>query len=522
MRYYLSILWRRKWNILLVTAVCVGAALAFLSTQQPLYSSEAEVLVEPLTPPSTAAPDPGTLINMETEARLAYSDNVAGLAAEELGTLEEPSSLMGGLNVAVAPGTQVLVFSYTHSDPVEAADRAQAFAEAYLKDRRDQAVDSLTDTAQANAEEIAELNLKLRKLNETLDATTDPQLRIKREARFSALSSRLALLREQAVDENIFGVISPGRVTQPAAPAASPSSPQPLRAGGLALMAGLALGIGLAFLRERLDERVRSRDALEANLGTPVLAAVPRIRAWKRKDVALLLARQQPESPIAETYRTLRTGVLFAAEQRQAKVILVTSATAGEGKSSVAANLGLLLAQAGSKVVLVSADLRKPRLSKFFGIPEGRGLTNVLSGELPWSEALVPEAPNLAVLPAGIGPGNPAEVLASGAMKELLEELLTVSDVVLLDAPPVLPVADAVSLAPRVDGVLFVTDASKASKKVLLLARQQLEQVGARFIGAVLNNFNPKKVDTGYGSYYETYREAGRGGDGSRTAEGRM
>ncbi|HVM34159.1 MAG TPA: CpsD/CapB family tyrosine-protein kinase, partial [Actinomycetota bacterium] len=263
----------------------------------------------------------------------------------------------------------------------------------------------------------------------------------------------------------------------------------------------------LAFLRERLDDRLRGRDDLEVAAEAPVLASIPRVPSWKRKESAVLVTFAEPKSAAAEAYRTLRTSVLFAMGQSNAKVLMVTSPHAGDGKTTTAANLATVLGQAGKRVVLVSADLRKPRVHQFFGLETKTGLTNVLAGEVsPWQAVRPTHIENLQVLAAGPIPGNPAELLGSDAMGNLLSALAETSDIVIVDAAPVLAVSDALAMVTLTDGVLLVADAEETHRGAVQHARRQLHQVDARIIGAVFNNFDPERAAAysyygGYGYY---------------------
>lgn len=294
----------------------------------------------------------------------------------------------------------------------------------------------------------------------------------------------------------------------------TPSAPKKKLIIAAGLLLGLALGIGLALIRERLDDSLRGRGDLEDLLGAPVLAVVPRVSGWKKKDDTHLISIEQPKASVAEVYRTLRTSVLFASAQRGLKTLMVTSPTAGEGKTTTASNLAVVLSDAGKRVILVSADLRKPRVHRFFGQSNEKGLSTVLAGEVkPWEAMVDPGRGHLRVLTSGPVPAHPAELLQSEAMGELIEELSEVADFVILDTAPVLLVADALAIAPLSDGVLLVVDAENTHRGAVIQAREQLEQVGAPMIGAVLNNFDPSKARSPYygyyGSYWHRYRYSG-------------
>jgi capsular exopolysaccharide synthesis family protein len=254
---------------------------------------------------------------------------------------------------------------------------------------------------------------------------------------------------------------------------------------------GLAFGIGVAFLRERLDDRLRGRRDLEFHSGTSVLAIIPRVPGWKRRNSSVLVALSEPTSAAAESYRTLRIGVSFALSQHDVKTLIVTSPRAGEGKTTTTANLAAAFERAGKRVVVISGDLRKPRLEEFFGVKNtALGLTNVLAGEVALDEVLVrPEGfSNLLFLPSGPIPGNPSEPLSSPAVGKLLAELESKADLVLMDVPPVLVVSDALAVSRFMDGVLLVADAGSTSRSEVEQASMQLSRVNAHLIGAVLNN----------------------------------
>ena len=192
------------------------------------------------------------------------------------------------------------------------------------------------------------------------------------------------------------------------------------------------------------------------------------------------------------------------------KTILVTGPGQGEGKSTTTANLGVVLARSGHRVVMVSCDLRKPALHRLFGVASEPGLSEVLQHRIALRDALArTEVPNLLLLPTGVPPANPSELLGSGAMAAVVAELRANADFVLLDTPPSLVVADALELAPIVDGILAVVDGSATTHADVVRLRAQLDQVGGRLMGCVLNNLDPKAASR-YGSYYSAaYRYAG-------------
>lgn len=214
-----------------------------------------------------------------------------------------------------------------------------------------------------------------------------------------------------------------------------------------------------------------------------------------------LITVTNPRSPAAEAYRALRTNLEFSNLDKALRTILVTSASAEEGKSTTLANLAVTVAQGGKKVVLVDADLRRPTQHQLFGLENNRGLSDMVRDDAMLAEPPLQETsiPNLKVLTSGHLPPNPAEILGSKRMGEILAALLQRADLILLDAPPVLAVTDAAVLSSKADGVVLVISAGKTKRESAKKAQAQLQKVNARILGAVLNN---AKVDGGSQSYY--------------------
>jgi polysaccharide biosynthesis transport protein len=502
LRDYLAILRSRKTSIVVITLLVTASALFYSYRQPPLYRSEAKVLVKPFN----------TILNVETERELASSEAVRDVAAERLeGELEGEPLSPANLSVSVATETEVLIIGYIHSDQEEAQRAAQAYAEGYLEYRRQEIVDDIAASGEAIRAQMDPLSDRLQRLNQRIAKEDDPTIAATLQTQVNSLISRIAVLEQQLVQLSPPGRLQVGQVVEDADLPLSPASPNHLMNGVLGFLLGLALAIAAAFVRERLDDRVRGRADLEKYAGAPVLAVVPTIPEWRKSKAPMLATLQQPHSAASEAYRTLRTGVLFAAAQQGLKVILLTSANAGEGKSATTANLGVALAQSGKRVVMISGDLRKPRLIQFFGGNKGPGVTNVLAGEANlWTSLVNTMLPTLKVLPSGPIPPNPTELLGSQGMRKILEDCARVADIVLIDGPPVLALADAISLAAMADGVLLVADAQATHRAAIEHARQQIDRVHARVVGAVLNNFDPAKAraQSYYYQDYYSYRAA--------------
>lgn len=511
LRQYLGVLKTRKWTIVLTTLLVVGVALLVSFRQTPRYEAEARLLVKPIPTGEGFQITP----NLLTEGELVQSEPVARLVAADLGSSLAPSDLLRSLSVDSIPTSEVLILTYNSTDPAIAQAAADSFATNYIAYKQETARRSLGVVQEAIERQ---LNRALRNLTRVAEALREARAAKDRvqaptlEAQRAQLTTRIGLLQQRLDDLNPDLAISlgGGEVIEPAELPVEPSSPNPLRDGAAAMVFGLLLGTGAAFLRDRLDDRFRGRADVERTIDAPVLATVPRFRTRRRQkgDPSDLVVVTEPKGAASEAYRTLRTNLQFTAREGHLKAILLTSSTSGEGKTVTAANLAVALSQAGRRVILLSADLRRPTLERYFGLRKGAGLTSWLLGEVPdlWPLFRSSGHRNLRILPSGPTPSNPAELLASPKMPELIELVREHCDFLLIDTTPALGLADAVITSGYADAVLLLIDASTAHRSAVNHVRQALEHTGSPIIGAVLN-----AVDTsssayyGYGAYYNTY-----------------
>jgi capsular exopolysaccharide synthesis family protein len=524
LREYASVIWYRKWSIAIITIIALAAAVFFAMQQTPVFQSTARVLAT--NPLAAIQQNPLAQPNMDTEKSLMSSTTVIKCAtllaaqplAESATTVCTPDKLasavplpgvLNHLNVSVPQNTNILAISYLSPKKLVAQASAEAFAKSYIWYKTTSAT---TVVKQQEAPLLAQqksLNDQITAINKLIadaikngNTTVLPTL----QARINPLNTQLQIVAQQLVKLSP-SLINPPQLAADAQLPLAPAKPNKKLIAAVGLFLGLSLAIGLAFLRERLDDRLRGRSDLEEQIGVPVLAVIPGVTGWRNRHDAKLVTLEQPRSAASEAYRSLRTSVMFASVQRGVKTIMVTSPSAGEGKTTTAVNIAVSLAGAKKRVILVSADLRKPRVHKFFGLSNDQGLSTCLAGEAkPWEALQDPKVENLRVMSSGPVPGRPAELLQSEQMGELIAELREVADFVIIDTAPILLVADAMALAPLVDGVLFVSDAENTSRHAVANCREQMEQVNAPLLGAVLNNFDPAKA-RGYGYYgYGGYR----------------
>ncbi|MGI8984574.1 MAG: polysaccharide biosynthesis tyrosine autokinase [Acidimicrobiales bacterium] len=518
-RGYVAVVQRRKLTILLAVVVVVASSITFSLLQTPVYQASAKVLLQ--RPSSGEIFTPQPVVDVSTEIEVMQSNTVREAVAEELGA--EPQVVL-----AAVADTSVVAISAESTVPAEAARIANTYADIYVSSRQEQRVADLLEAAEQVQMKVDEVDQQIIALEQPLAdldgeiaAASSPADRQELQAERASVNQEVAGRRlalqtqrlgytEQLDDLQLARNLSQqggAEVVNRAVEPALPVRPTPVRNGVLALVVGLMFGVGVAFLREHLDDTVKNKNDLDrATGGLSVLAIVPLVGAWKDRAAPRVVSLTQPNSHAAEAYRSLRTSVQFIGLDHPVQVIQLTSPNASEGKTTTLANLGVALANSGQRVIIVCCDLRRPRIHEFFGLTNTIGFTSVLLGELPLSAAIqpVPDQPRLALLASGPPPPNPSELLASRRTGEVLLALKSECDVVLVDSPPVLPVTDAIVLSRTVDATILVGTAARTTKKEYHRAVELLQQVEAPLIGSVLNGVESEDL-YGYGYGYGYY-----------------
>jgi capsular exopolysaccharide synthesis family protein len=495
---------RRRWWVAALTVLGLGASLALSLTSVKQYSATAQLLMQAtsnvnLTAGGTQAAV--TSADVQTELQLVSSAQVQDVVRKKLGSVP-------AISAAEVGQTNVIAVSAVNHDPALAAKIANTYAKAFVSWSTQTAIRSLTTAENQLSHQVTALGTQIRQLPKT-------------SAQATALSNQQAVLKGQLAQLEVAGATaSTGlQLVTPAVTPTAPSSPKPVQDAVLGLVAGLVLGIAAGFLRESLDDTLTSGDSVEQIVDAPVLATVPVVNAWRKKSRPVIISVTDPTSQPAEAYRSLRTSLQFADQDQPLRTILVTSPNAGDGKTMTTVNLGAVFAQAGARVVLVSCDLRRPGLSQFFAPSEQADLSSVLLGRDQLEHAVipVPGLDGLFALGTRAADGNPTELLAGPRMRDVMTELKGRFDMVLIDSPPVLPVADAIILSGYVDGVLVVAAAGQTRRAELRRTAQKLAQGGAPVIGAVLN----KSSAQGEYGYYDSYQPYVLPSAGARHANGR-
>jgi capsular exopolysaccharide synthesis family protein len=296
-----------------------------------------------------------------------------------------------------------------------------------------------------------------------------------------------------------------------------PVSPRPVRGYALAGLLGLLIGVGVAILREMLDVTIKTGETLRLVAAAPVLAVVPFDSKAKRSP---LVMSGDPRSARAEAFRRLRTNLQFVDVDHPVQAIVITSSVPDEGKTTTSVNLAFAFAEMGRRVVLIEADLRRPRIAEYLGIEGAVGLSNVLAGQVAVGDVLQQWGHgDLHVLASGFVPPNPSEMLGSRNMAALLIRLRAEFDVIIIDTPPLLPVTDAAVVATHADGAVLVARSGKTAQARVRTALAGLRAVDSRVLGCVLN-MQPNKgnVDYSYGTYGAASNEAAVNGAASNGA----
>jgi Mrp family chromosome partitioning ATPase/capsular polysaccharide biosynthesis protein len=499
---YVGVVWRRKWIALLVTVMVTAAAFGFSERQQKLYAATSQLVNTTSSSSSSTKTSTGNSWSTSHAPLLATLAGARWVVSNSGLSNLSPADLLKETTVTADPNVDAIDFAVTDPNPTVAQSLASswaAFAGGYSNH-----IDSSNLVAQ-----IATLKHQITARREQITTNktgknptlgTDPTLISQADALQAAAITTLS----DTLSKKQIQASSPGlQLSSTPSQSANMTQPKTARNAAIGLVLGLILGVILAFLQDLLDTRIRTVDEVGRRLRLPLLASIPsRPRALRDHAVVLMSPQGGAQMPTAEAFRILKLN-LSSTLRRGMKVIMFTSASDDEGISTTIANLAVALTRAGQHVVVVDANMRRPALGGFFGLDDRMGVSDILSGHSQLGDALtivdvsrehpIESGSNgagggaglLEVLPAGPIPGDAAELLDSRAMTELLRELRTRADVVLVDAPPMLPVTDAMVLGTKVDAVVVVARARLASRPQLVALGRALEACAAPRLGFV-------------------------------------
>jgi non-specific protein-tyrosine kinase len=507
LRDYLGVIERRRWLLIGVFAVFVVVALLVSFRTKPSYEATTELSYAPQAPVSSITQGGSNYVSptsvqqtLQTAAAVLVTPEMAQRVADALG-LTDPKQLDAKISGGQMANTSLLTITAQCPNAQKAAVVANAYGQAWVAWSRQLDLDKVDEAVR-----LVKLQLVSYK---TAQQKKDP-------AYFDLKANLTQLITfRAAVSKGEYAVASAATVPK------GPYTPKHLRDGLLGVVLGVVVGLASVFLAEQLDVRVHSNEEVADALDLPVLGRLPQVPKELGRDGSLVVLHD-PDSPGAEAFRVLRGNLDFVGVDGEVRSILITSCTQGEGKTSTACNLAVALAMAGKRVVVVDADMRRPRVHGYFGLPNRTGLSTVVAGKARLGEALqvvvLPDqgtasgggeaqisadaeaqSKRIYVITSGPIPPNPGEIVTSKHLEAVLAELVKGSDMVLVDAPPFMVVGDAAPLAARTDGIMLVFKMGQVTKGMLKEARDFLAPLPSRKLGIVLANV---PVESGRYKYY--------------------
>ncbi len=522
----------RKWAWLIFAGALIAGVSAYLVNirMEPVYRASARLLID-------EAPESGG----NEYAQALFEERLASTYVELIGlrpVLEETAArlelpfsadtLSGRLSISAPSQAQIIVIDVEDTDANRAALIANTVGDVFMDLNNERENSRFAESIASYQAQLTSLQEEIRGVETQIFAMGEPQSP-EGLAQLSLLetSRREAQLRYTEAFNSLEGLrVEQARASNnliPVEPALAPDSPirpQTVSNTILAAAIGAIIAVGIATVVEFMDDTVRTPDQVQQVADISTLGAVTHIRA---NDLpGRLITFNLPRSPISEAFRVIRTNLGFAAIDEELKTLVITSSSPGEGKSTISANLGVVMAQTGKQVLIVDADLRRPTQHQVFGLPNNRGLTTaLLDNSVAITEHLqLTKVANLRVLTSGPIPPNPSELLNSQRMGNIIEVLREEADLIIFDTPPALTVADAIILAPQVNGCVLIVDAGRTRQHSVGQAAERLRNSGANILGAVINQLKVGSSGYYYQDYYRYYdyaskrsrRRQGRGG----------
>ncbi len=513
LKRYWALIWRWLWLIVLGVLVAGTTAYLVSSRMTPVYSASSRLLIDQA--PGSSSGNEYSQVLLEQRLALTYIEllKTRPVLEETILRLDLPltaGQLSSMISVSAPQDTQIIVLSVEDIDPRRAADIANELGAVFVDSNQERQnlryagpIANWQQRQEEVGDEIEALEIEISSLG--TPATAIEQSALSRlEVHLNEAQIRYTEAFNNLNDLQVAQAKESSNIVQvePAKPSFGAIRPRTTTNTLLAAVTGGMLALGIIFLIEYLDDTVKTPDQVAADTGLSTLAAIAEIKA--NGDARRLVTISTPRDPISEAYRVLRTNLGFAAIDGGLKSVLVTSSSPGEGKSTTAANLAIVAAQTGKRVILVDADLRRPTQHNIFDLPNNRGLTTAVFYKDTdiQKHFQATEVQGLSVLTSGPLPPNPSELLSSQRMHKLLKDLEQVADMVVIDSPPVLTVADATILATQVGGTVLVIEVGKTRRDTFLEAVNRIHKSSGTLFGAVMNLLKPKGSSYYYYNYY--------------------
>lgn len=510
---YTNLLWRWAWLLVLCALLAGGIAYWISRHQTPVYQATTLVMIN--VAPTSQTVDYSSVTTSEelaaTYSQLMTSKPVLDGVAKRLNLAVFPAT--ASVQASPVTNTQLMTVIVEDTNAKRAALLANALVQVFSDQLQADQSSRYADSQKSTEDQLTSLEQQIQTTSNALAALGTGS---SNQAEYDQLQTALTQYRQSYAsvfqsyeDIKLAEAQSSSGITQkdPATTPDAPIKPQPVRNAILAAVVGLMIACGVVFLIEFLDDTIRDPQEITRKWGLPVLGV---IASYDTSDGNMLITAKQPRSPVSEAFRSLRTNLQFSSVSFPIHKLLVTSASPKDGKTTIAANLGSIIAQSGRSVVVVDADLRRPMIHKILQLSNRVGLTDqFLRPQSDFDGALKKtEVDGFQALTSGSLPPNPSELLGSERMSGILNQLTNQFDTVIIDAPPMILVTDALVLAPAVDGVLVIVKPSVTKRAGLKYLLDQLHQVKANVIGVVLNDVQINRSrHYYYHGYYRKYRK---------------
>ena len=508
-RDYLLLFWRWAWLIILAGILAGVVSFVVSMRMDPVYQAKSTVLITDSS--VTKSTDYSSLMASErltrTYSEMMTSQTVLAEVSQLLGLNIPLVDLTKMISVAPLRDTQLIELSVKSTDPEQAARIANTLVGVFIDQVQGIQSSRYSQSKTSLQNQLTDMERQIQLFNEQLDEAADQAERERLDSKLSQYQQIYSNLLMSFEQVRLAEAQSSSSISQiePASVPLMPVSPNVLRNTVLAVAVGMMLAAGGLVAREALDDTIKSPRDIQRLFNLPVLGVISR---YTIPD-AYLITDYQPRSPVSEAYRMLRTNIQFANIDQPVQTLLVTSAEPLEGKTTIAANLAVVNAQNGRDVTLIDCDLRRPTIHRRFRLPNQKGFSTLFISTLDALDDIrqVTSIPHLSVLTTGPLPPNPAELIASRRMGEILKRIQSRGDMIIIDTPPTLAVTDASILAPVMDGVVLVMTPGVTKRMAARQMVEQLSRVGGKILGVVFNNFNENRASYNYRSnkYYARY-----------------